>query len=489
MVSVGPGDVNSAAEQIVRLFQQREIREQMGREARESARALAAFDLKAGWEAVFRSLCTPGEEEAAVEHDREAAQTMLGALISQIQQEARGRAAALEQRNAARKEAKGIRRSLAFRLGKAMLGIPGFFLRLAGRGPARGKRRPAKRKGKAGVTRAPHRWVSVQMKGVYRVYSLGGLRLRIKSAELVRRAERKSRIKLRYIEKTDIQKRIRQNRDWGLTREARHPRVIVSLTSYPKRMHDIRYALHSLLEQTFKPDAVVLWLADDEYPRRERDVPRDILAFRERGLSIQWHKNLRVYGKLVPSLKAYPDDIVVTADDDIYYPPNWLEALHESYRAAPEFVHAHRAHRIRLDARGDIRPYNQWLHSNPVPSASFLNMCTGVGGVWYPPHALHPDAIREELFMKLSPRNDDLWYWAMAVLHGVKIAVARGNITELIYVNPERELGMNAEEALSHTNTKGANDRQLGNILEHYPGLLGLLQQEHRAGADGEDQP
>ena len=29
--------------------------------------------------------------------------------------------------------------------------------------------------------------------------------------------------------------------------------------------------------------------------------------------------------KLVPALKAFPNDILVTADDDVFYPVNWFE--------------------------------------------------------------------------------------------------------------------------------------------------------------------
>ena len=53
--------------------------------------------------------------------------------------------------------------------------------------------------------------------------------------------------------------------------EKRDKRVIVSLTSYPDRMYDIHYCLYSLLNQTFKPDKIILYLTKEQFPNLEKD--------------------------------------------------------------------------------------------------------------------------------------------------------------------------------------------------------------------------
>ena len=53
----------------------------------------------------------------------------------------------------------------------------------------------------------------------------------------------------------------------------RSPRLIVSLTSFPKRMHEVVYTVYSLLTQTMKPDIVCLWLSVEEFPHREAELP------------------------------------------------------------------------------------------------------------------------------------------------------------------------------------------------------------------------
>jgi hypothetical protein len=45
---------------------------------------------------------------------------------------------------------------------------------------------------------------------------------------------------------------------------------------------------------------------------------------------------------------------------------------------------------------------------------------TGVGGILYPPKCFHKDIADKELFLKLAPNADDIWFWAMACLIGRK---------------------------------------------------------------------
>ena len=54
-------------------------------------------------------------------------------------------------------------------------------------------------------------------------------------------------------------------------------RIIVSMTSYPGRITNVRKAIYYLLtKQTVKPDEIHLWLAEPEFPNREKDLPEDL---------------------------------------------------------------------------------------------------------------------------------------------------------------------------------------------------------------------
>lgn len=275
------------------------------------------------------------------------------------------------------------------------------------------------------------------------------------------------------IDKKKIQKRINKFEKTGITKKKRTPKLILSLTSFPQRMHSIQFALYSLLNQTLKPDELILWLADTDFPKKEDNLPQSILSLKKNGLSIKWCKNSRPYKKLIPTLIKYPDDIIVTADDDIFYPSHFLELLYNQYLKKPEYIHCHRAHRIIFDENNNIEKYSKWIFHVRNVEPSFCNFLTGAGGVLYPPKTLYKDVLNEEVFMKLSPFNDDIWFWAMAVLNNTKINVVENNIRKLYNVNNAKALGL---KTLSQYNVnEGGNDKQLKNIFDYYPNLKKLL--------------
>lgn len=254
--------------------------------------------------------------------------------------------------------------------------------------------------------------------------------------------------------------------------------LVVSLTSFPARMDTLRYALYSLLTQTRKPDLLVLWLASEEFPGGERDVPHNILKLRDNGLTIQWTKNTRPYKKLIPSLAAYPDSVIVTADDDAFYAPDWLERLHGDYlrHNRETMVYGHRVHKIAMD-RDNLYSYGSWTQaSRNRPGASFLNFATGMGGVLYPPGALHGNVFEERLFLSLTPNNDDIWFWAMAVLNGTPIKLIDN------FLIPEDLVPEDLSGSLyPHNGPGGGNDRQMAAVLGAFPDIVDKLRAELRA--------
>ena len=254
--------------------------------------------------------------------------------------------------------------------------------------------------------------------------------------------------------------------------------LIISLTSFPQRMYEIHYTLYSLLTQTVKPAKVVLWLGTEQFPDGEKDIPQKVLKLKENGLVIEWHKNLRSYTKLVPSLKKYPNNIIVTADDDIYYEKDWLEKLLKSHKENKNCIICNRAHMVKFD-REKLAPYKKWPKKIKGGKASYLNFLTGVGGVLYPQNSLHKDVLNEELFTELAPKADDVWFWAMAVLNKTKILVVKDWIRELTYVNPERERGLTDEVTLFSFNKKGGNDLQIEKVLNHYPQIIDILKEKN----------
>lgn len=251
-------------------------------------------------------------------------------------------------------------------------------------------------------------------------------------------------------------------------------KIIASLTSWTKRIGTAHLAIQTILNQTRRPDLTVLYLATEEFPQREADLPRELLNLRSERFEIRWTKNIRSYKKLIPALKDFPDDIIITFDDDLLFSPVLIERLLVSYKKYPEMIQCHRINNLWFDADGHV----DFDKNNFVPydRPTYLNKLTGCGSVLYPPHCLHEDVLREDKFMTLAPTSDDIWFWLMGVLNGRRVNCVDNNIDKLNYIPGTQEVG------LTKINDAGEKFffKHLNNILNAYPILRDMLLYEQR---------
>ena len=195
-----------------------------------------------------------------------------------------------------------------------------------------------------------------------------------------------------------------------------------------------------MLTQNFKPDKVILLLADEQFPNKEDDLPESVLKLKENGLTIRWCHDIKSYKKLIFILKENPDDFIVTADDDIYYHNDWLEKIWNTYLENPNTIISSRPRVIAKD-ENRILDYYEWKLSDGFKKPSYLNFPTGAGGTMYFPGALCEKVFDEDKFMRICPTADDIWFWAMAILNNTKITGIDNPYNFLTYVNVARETG------------------------------------------------
>lgn len=256
----------------------------------------------------------------------------------------------------------------------------------------------------------------------------------------------------------------------ALNSDKRDIPLIVTLTSYPARMSTLAETLSSLMQQSVKPDRLILWLTAEQFPRREADIPIEILNLRRLGLTIAWcDRPIRSYTKLLPTLLLYPDAVLVVADDDILYQKDWLKGLYDAYLEAPRRIHCYDACKVGYEG-GKLLPYNTWKHFTE-DAAGYNILPLGVGGVLYPPHAVHSDVLLEEKYRRLAPTTDDLWFWTMALMNNTEIQMHYHRHNS----SPMAVFGVDNTNALFNENSIGQNDIQLQNIINEYPHILDYL--------------
>lgn len=243
--------------------------------------------------------------------------------------------------------------------------------------------------------------------------------------------------------------------------------LIISLTSYPGRYGTLHKTLRSLLDQSVETDGVVLWLEDGD----EATLPQEVLDLRQYGLTLRSCDDFRSAGKLVPSLVAYPEAYIVTADDDLYYNPDWLSTLIEVSWREPRAIVGHRAHLAKFDKEGRPWPYTRWRYNTKAQDAPKLATAlflTGVGGILYPPQSLHPAVLDNDLRKRLCPRADDIWFFAMSQLAGTRRIRTAVRFAEL-------EWEASQSVTLKTFNVaQGGNDAQMRAVFEHFPELYAI---------------
>lgn len=251
--------------------------------------------------------------------------------------------------------------------------------------------------------------------------------------------------------------------------------LIVSLTSFPARIHIVQYALYSLLRQSLKPNRIVLWLADEQFPGKENDLPKELLELKPLGLEIRWCEDIKSFKKLIPSLREFPEAIIVTADDDIHYPRHWLCSLYLAWlEHGQSFIHAGGVESITFDSDGQPAPFAQWKWNPADARPAFKHTFGGCYGVLYPPHCLHSDVLDGSKALELSPSSDDFWFWTHALRNGTKIRLVMENRQQIL-TDPRVK---STPELWTQNYSGGGNDLCFTNLLLTYPELFQTLKIE-----------
>lgn len=252
-------------------------------------------------------------------------------------------------------------------------------------------------------------------------------------------------------------------------------RIIVSLTSFPAAIPYAVQAIRSILKGSLLPDKIVLYLDTQKFP--DGVLPQELEALRAESPLFEVRfdpAEIRSYKKLIPALRDFPDDTIVTIDDDIHYPPNLLRDLADLHKRIPDAIVAHRVRKVRLGA-----PYKKWRKYKWYDFVfrryhfSHLAMQTGVGGVLYPPHTLDEKMLDPALFMAMAPTNDDIWFWAAAVSKGTFVVpLPNGQRTA-------KGIGKPHKYSLMSVNLQPGDDRNrkaLDKILQHFPDIRRALE-------------
>lgn len=252
--------------------------------------------------------------------------------------------------------------------------------------------------------------------------------------------------------------------------------IIVSLTSFPARIKTASITIDTLLRQTMRPRKVILYLAKSQFVDGEKNLPKELLKLKNRGLEIKFCDDIRSHKKYYYSMQEYLNQIVITTDDDMFYSSHFIEQLYNKHLEYPNAVVCNWGHEIQFDEKGNLKPYLKWKggvsgHTTPTITLSPV----GAEGILYPPQCVDCEIFNKEAIGELIPYADDLWLKMMCVRKNTK--AVRAVETAIPYFNI-----ISAQEfTLQKMNiTENKNDVQLAAILQEYPDILKRLRENER---------
>ena len=194
--------------------------------------------------------------------------------------------------------------------------------------------------------------------------------------------------------------------------------TIVSMTTIPKRKERLTDNLPSLLNQSFQFNKLVINiddnLSEEDYKWYE--------SLKEKDNRIEINKcesKWRSCNKLLPTIKKYPEDVVITVDDDIYYPVDTIKLLVETYENNKDCIITHEINPINFNQEMTYVTYENAYDAMLLQrewGKYFSNCCL------FPPHVFDGSDLFDfdKMMECTNGTHDELWFWVQSTINGVQ---------------------------------------------------------------------
>jgi len=240
--------------------------------------------------------------------------------------------------------------------------------------------------------------------------------------------------------------------------------LIVSFTSYSKRIHDAHLVIESIAQQTLKPNRLILWLDEDEFTLET--IPLVLHRQIKRGLEVRFCPNYKSYKKIIPTLEIFPDANIITIDDDILYPFDMIEILIREHKLDSTCILGFRAHKIKMESNGILKPYVEWEYETSDNNSGNLIFLTSGAGTFFPRACFDYEVLNSRVFMSICPSADDVWLKAMALLSQSKCKKVNDNRR---FWERFTSIRHNQDIGLFNLNVIDSfNDEQIRSVFEKY---------------------
>lgn len=260
-------------------------------------------------------------------------------------------------------------------------------------------------------------------------------------------------------------------------------KIIVTMTSYPKRIGNIGFAIWLLLyKQTLPPDEIHLWLSMQEFVNLEKDLPADLqLLCSQKKVQLHWlSKNTYVHKRHEIFKIANKDDCVFLIDDDVMYDNHLIERVMAIHKQHPNAIICYNNYSIHAYSGRHIKYIESTL--GPGPHVNKVRWC----GQSMIPVSTYPKQLLNEKILacrdQLSPISDECWVQPWIVLNHIPVYFMGLDWGTDLDPKTGKTSGL-----VSWTHQKDANgyekrDNWLYAVISHFPQLKHIYGQEFKYG-------
>lgn len=255
-----------------------------------------------------------------------------------------------------------------------------------------------------------------------------------------------------------------------------HEKIVVSMTSYPKRITNVHKAINLIRKyQTVKPDEIHLWLAVEEFPQKEKNLPSELVKMiNDNTIILHWvPKNTYAHKSMEIFKIASENDLVILLDDDVRNDDKFIETALKSHQMYPNaIICLHHYSEQRYDGRKNLhkkegdwsvpRYDTHWCKQSLFPAKLF------------PMESFNYEDLKE----KCSPVLVETWFEPFIVKHNIPIYHCNFGFGKDIDPNIKHTQGL-CKYSLQQTKHGLDNrDYALSQTLEAFPEFLKLYREK-----------
>lgn len=250
-------------------------------------------------------------------------------------------------------------------------------------------------------------------------------------------------------------------------------KIIVSMTSYPKRITNAGISIYLMLtKQTLSPDEIHLWLSVEEFPGMLADLPGDLQSIvLHPKVFIHWLPNNTYVHKRHEIFKLFDNDACVfLIDDDVIYNNALIETVMQTHRKWPnsiicynqyskhEYSGKHIIYGKPLPETSPKANHNRWCGQSMIPASIYPHI------ILDPEHQL----VRN----RCSPISDECWIQPWLVLYDIPVYHLSYDWGKDINPALSKTKGLCSTTHTIEANGLERRDNWLHAVLTAYPSIM-----------------